>query len=138
MKLKKYRIRIVALSLYAILLNGCIAYSGSHHRYSEFTPEKIVKGSGLTLPKYKIQQDINDKDLIEDGWGQQGWLLEISRTYDNEFLDSLVRFDERWEFQNDARQQYFFYEKLSGTESRVIYIGKDNDPIMSVCYEWKK
>ena len=136
--MEKYRIRIVALSLYAILLNGCIACSGSHHRYSEFTPEKIVKGSGLTLPKYKIQKDINDKDLIEDGWGQQGWLLEISRTYDNEFLDSLVRFDERWEFQNDARQQYFFYEKLNETESRVIYIGKDNDSIMSVCYEWKK
>lgn len=136
--MEKYRIRIVALSLYAILLNGCIACRDSHHRYSEFTPEKIVKGSGLTLPKYKIQQDINDKDLIEDGWGQQGWLLEISRTYDNEFLDSLVRFDERWVFQNDARQQYFFYEKLNGTESRVIYIGKDNDPIMSVCYEWKK
>ena len=121
-----------------MLLSGCIACSGSHHRYSEFTPEKIVKGSGLTLPKYKIQQDINDKDLIEDGWGQQGWLLEISRTYDYKFLDSLVRFDERWEFQNDARQQYFFYEKLNETESRVIYIGKDNDPIMSVCYEWKK
>lgn len=121
-----------------MLLSGCIACSGSHHRYSEFTPEKIVDGSGLTLPKHKIQQDINNKDLIEDGWGQQGWLLEISRTYDNKFLDSLVRFDERWEFQNDARQQYFFYEKLSDTESRVIYIGKDNDPIMSVCYEWKK
>ena len=136
--MEKYRIRIVALSLYAILLNGCIACSGSHHRYSEFTPEKIVKGSGLTLPKYKIQEDINDKDLIEDGWGQQGWLLEISRTYDNEFLDSLVRFDERWEFQNDARQQYFFYEGLSETDSRGSYIGKDNDPIMSVCYEWKK
>ena len=136
--MKKYRIRIVALSLYAMLLIGCVACSDSHHRYSEFTPEKIVYGSGLTLPEYKIQKDINDKDLIEDGWGQQGWLLEISRTYDNKFLDSLVRFDERWEFQNDARQQYFFYEKLSGTESRVIYIGKDNDSIMSVCYEWKK
>ena len=136
--MKKYRIRIVALSLYAMLLIGCVACSDSHHRYSEFTPEKIVYGSGLTLPEYKIQKDINDKDLIEDGWGQQGWLLEISRTYDNKFLDSLVRFDERWELQNDARQQYFFYEKLSGTESRVIYIGKDNDPIMSVCYEWKK
>ena len=136
--MEKYRIRIVALSLYAMLLIGCVACSDSHHRYSEFTPEKIVYGSGLTLPEYKIQKDINDKDLIEDGWGQQGWLLEISRTYDNKFLDSLVRFDERWEFQNDARQQYFFYEKLSGTESRVIYIGKDNDPIMSVCYEWKK
>lgn len=138
MKLKKYRIRIVALSLYAMFLIGSVACRDSHHRYSEFTPEKIVNGSGLTLPEYEIQQDINDKDLIEDGWGQQGWLLEISRTYDNKFLDSLVRFDERWEIQNDARQQYFFYEKLSDTESRVIYIGKDNDPIMSVCYEWKK
>ena len=136
--MEKYRIRIVTLSLYAMLLSGCIACSGSHHRYSEFTPEKIVNGSGLTLPKYKIQQDINDKDLIEDGWGLQGWLLEISRTYDNKFLDSLVRFDERWEFQNDVRQQYFFYEKLSDTESRSIYIGKDNDPIMSVSYLWKK
>ena len=90
------------------------------------------------MPEYEVKQSIDDKEYVEDGWGQQGWLLEIKEIFPQEYLDSLVNNDERWEFQDDARQQYFFYEKLSDTESRVIYIGKDNDPIMSVCYEWKK
>ena len=94
--------------LCAMFLTGLIACNNSNNRYNEFTPERIVNGSGLTLPEYKIKRDINDKDLIEDGWGQQCWHLELSRTYDNKFLDSLVRFDERWEFQDDARQQYSF------------------------------
>lgn len=76
--------------------------------------------------------------LLKMDGGQQGWLLELATTFDNNVLDSLVRDDDRWYFQDDVRQQYYFYEKVSITESREIYIGKDNDPIISVCYSWKK
>ena len=107
-------------------------------KYEYYTPERIVEGSGITLPKYEVKQSIDAKELVEDGWGQQGWLLEIKEIFPQEYLDSLVRNDERWEFQDDARQQYFFYEKVSETEYREIYIGKGNDPIISVCYDWKK
>ena len=107
-------------------------------KYEYYTPERIVEGSGITLPKYEVKQSIDDKELVEDGWGQQGWLLEIKEIFPQEYLDSLVRNDERWEFQDDARQQYFFYEKVSETEYREIYIGKGNDPIISVCYDSKK
>ena len=107
-------------------------------KYDYYTPERIVEGSGITLPEYEVKQSIDDKEYVEDGWGQQGWLLEIKEIFPQEYLDSLVNNDERWEFQDDARQQYFFYEKVSETEYREIYIGRGNDPIISVCYEWKK
>ena len=107
-------------------------------KYDYYTPERIVEGSGITLPEYEVKQSIVDKEYVEDGWGQQGWLLEIKEIFPQEYLDSLVNNDERWEFQDDARQQYFFYEKVSETEYREIYIGRGNDPIISVCYEWKK
>ena len=107
-------------------------------KYEYYTPERIVEGSGITLPEYGVKQSIDDKEYVEDGWGQQGWLLEIKEIFPQEYLDSLVNNDERWEFQDDARQQYFFYEKVSETEYREIYIGRGNDPIISVCYEWKK
>ena len=107
-------------------------------KYEYYTPERIVEGSGITLPEYEVKQSIDDKEYVEDGWGQQGWLLEIKEIFPQEYLDSLVNNDERWEFQDDARQQYFFYEKVSETEYREIYIGRGNDPIISVCYEWKK
>lgn len=107
-------------------------------KYDYYTPERIVEGSGITLPKYEVKQSIDDKELVEDGWGQQGWLLEIKELFSQEYLDSLVENDERWEFQDDARQQYYFFEKVSTTENREIYIGKGNDPIISVCYVWKK
>lgn len=90
------------------------------------------------MPEYEVKQSIDDKEYVEDGWGQQGWLLEINEIFPQEYLDSLVNNDERWEFQDDARQQYFFYEKVSETEYREIYIGRGNDPIISVCYDWKK
>ena len=107
-------------------------------KYEYYTPERIVEGSGITLPEYEVKQSIDDKEYVEDGWGQQGWLLEIKEIFPQEYLDSLVNNDERWEIQDDARQQYFFYEKVSETEYREIYIGRGNDPIISVCYEWKK
>ena len=107
-------------------------------KYEYYTPERIVEGSGITLPEYEVKQSIDDKEYVEDGWGQQGWLLEIKEIFPQEYLDSLVNNDERWEFQDDARQQYFFYEKVSETEYREIYIGRGNDPIISVCYDWKK
>ena len=107
-------------------------------KYEYYTPERIVEGSGIALPEYEVKQSIDDKEYVEDGWGQQGWLLEIKEIFPQEYLDSLVNNDERWEFQDDARQQYFFYEKVSETEYREIYIGRGNDPIISVCYEWKK
>ena len=107
-------------------------------KYDYYTPERIVEGSGITLPEYEVKQSIVDKEYVEDGWGQQGWLLEIKEIFPQEYLDSLVNNDERWEFQDDARQQYFFYEKVSETEYREIYIGRGNDPIISVCYDWKK
>ena len=107
-------------------------------KYDYYTPERIVEGSGITLPEYEVKQSIDDKEYVEDGWGQQGWLLEIKEIFPQEYLDSLVNNDERSEFQDDARQQYFFYEKVSDTECREIYIGRGNDPIISVCYEWKK
>ena len=107
-------------------------------KYDYYTPERIVEGSGITLPEYEVKQRIDDKEYVEDGWGQQCWLLEIKEIFPQEYLDSLVNNDERWEFQDDARQQYFFYEKVSETEYREIYIGRGNDPIISVCYEWKK
>lgn len=107
-------------------------------KYDYYTPERIVEGSGITLPEYEVKQSIDDKEYVEDGWGQQGWLLEIKEIFPQEYLDSLVNNDERWEFQDDARQQYFFYEKVSETENREIYIGRGNDSIISVCYDWKK
>ena len=107
-------------------------------KYEYYTPERIVEGSGITLPEYEVKQSIDDKEYVEDGWGQQGWLLEIKEIFPQEYLDSLVNNDERWEFQDDARQQYFFYEKVSETEYREIYIGRGNDSIISVCYDWKK
>ena len=107
-------------------------------KYDYYTPERIVEGSGITLPEYEVKQSIVDKEYVEDGWGQQGWLLEIKEIFPQEYLDSLVNNDERWEIQDDARQQYFFYEKVSETEYREIYIGRGNDPIISVCYDWKK
>lgn len=107
-------------------------------KYDYYTPERIVEGSGITLPEYEVKQSIDDKEYVEDGWGQQGWLLEIKEIFPQEYLDSLVNNDERWEFQDDARQQYFFYEKVSETEYREIYIGRGNDSIISVCYDWKK
>lgn len=106
--------------------------------YDYYTPERIVEGSGIKLPEYAVKYSIDDKGLAEDGRGQQGWLLEMKKTFPQELLDSLVLNDERWGFQDDARQQYFFYEKVSGTECRTIFIGKGNDSIVSVCYEWKK
>lgn len=128
----------IEVVLCALLFMGCIACNNTNSRYKEFTPERIVEGSGIVLPLYILKKDINDRNLVEDGWGQQGWLLELATTIDNNVLDSLVRDDDRWYFQDDVRQQYYFYEKVSITESREIYIGKDNDPIISVCYSWKK
>lgn len=117
---------------------GCIACSQLSNKRKDLTLEKIVEGCGISLPQYKIINTNNDNDLLEGDWRQQGWILELEKKLDNNILDSLVVFDDRWCFQNDARQQYYFYDKASETESREIYIGKGDDFIISICYEWKK
>lgn len=102
----------------------------------QYTPEFISKGSGIILDNYKIIEKYDDKDYQEDGWGQQVWLVKQSHPIKKEILDSLVTNDSRWEFQNDARQQYFFHENKK-YKYKTIYISTD-DSIMSLCYEWKK
>lgn len=105
-------------------------------KYEQYTPKYIAKGSGIILDYYEVIEKYDDKDLQEDGWGQQVWLVKQDHPIRKQFLDSLVTNDNRWDFQNDARQQYFFYED-KGNSNRTIYISTD-DSLISLSYEWKK
>lgn len=104
--------------------------------YEQYTPEYIAKGSGNILGHYEVIEKFDDKNLQKDGWGQQVWLVKQGHPIKKVFLDSLVINDNRWEFQDDTRQQYFFYEN-KGNCNRTIYISTD-DSIMSLAYNWKK
>lgn len=59
----------IEVVLCALLFMGCIACNNTNSRYKEFTPERIVEGSGIVLPLYILKKDINDRNLVEDGWG---------------------------------------------------------------------
>ena len=96
----------------------------------------VAEGTGIFLEEYTLVDALDDKNLQEDGWGQQVWLVKQKYPIEKVVLDSLVENDNRWEFQNDARQQYFFYED-KGNSYRTIYISTD-DSIMSLSYQWKK
>lgn len=126
--------RLVTCAIIGLLLFSTIS---CNHRCSDnISLEMIADGTGILLGEYTLIETIDDKDLQEDGWGQQGWIVKQNHPIDKEILDSLVANDNRWEIQKDARQQYFFFES-KGTTNRTIYISAD-DSIISLSYEWHK
>lgn len=104
--------------------------------YDTISIDMVTNGSGIMLSDYSLIETFNDKDLQEDGWGQQVWLIKQKHPIKKDILDSLVANDNRWEFQDDVRQQYLFSE-IKVNKHRTIYIS-DDDSIMSLSYDWKK
>lgn len=129
--MKKNFLHYVIIGLLLLFTTSC-----NHGDSANITIEMISDGTGLPLGEYTLIEALDDKDLQEDGWGQQVWLIKQKHPIKKEILDSLVANDTRWEFQDDVRQQYMFSEIKVNTH-RTIYISED-DSIMSLSYDWKK
>ena len=129
--MKKKLLHCVTIVILLLFTTSC-----NHEHNDNITIEMVAEGTGIFLEEYTLVDALDDKNLQEDGWGQQVWLVKQKYPIEKVVLDSLVENDNRWEFQNDARQQYFFYED-KGNSYRTIYISTD-DSIMSLSYQWKK
>lgn len=129
--MKKDLLHCVIIGLLLLLTTSCNRADSDN-----ITIEMVADRTGLPLGEYTLIEALDDKDLQEDGWGQQVWWIKQTHPIKKEILDSLVANDNRWEFQDDVRQQYLFSE-IKVNKHRTIYIS-DDDSIMSLSYDWKK
>lgn len=115
-------------SIYYIMRDSMIAEN----------PKKIASEAGFSLPSYDVVSQEDNMDRSASAWSSYQWELKLKEPLSNdqiEELDKLVKKDELWKYDQEAKAYIYNREDLdSDSPSIHIVVHKNGEVYMS--YDW--